>query len=411
MHNVDLCNHSSGILHFTSSMATVSHTIYSRYDPQEREALERETGQLDEIDPNDAWQSDSYLGSQRQRALPPHFVPATRPISDWGFEPADSSIRHYAEGSSLGYNVSGWYRSLTSKKELDETKLSADNLSEGLTELTGSHQDSVRIGEKRNKNNWFIMKALQSEQVPFSSSQSPSLADIIARDSFPMPTEERYKPPVWLEIGPSNKGFEMLQRSGWSEGEALGPDIVRRPTDLPRDPMIKLVSGCSKKGKGRADPVKQEVLELKLDGHDDLSELREVDIIDLTLSDSDADKDDDNRSPTPSILKAEPSVTERPRHSEPALSSANGRTALLTPIATVLKSDRLGIGLKAKTVGPYKASQKRVTHNAAALAAHFRAAQESQRQKQILGRGRKGFAKQHKDKEFERKRLMAYLND
>lgn len=397
-------------------MATVSHTIYSRYDPFDRETLERETGQLDEVDPNDAWESDAYLGSQRRRAPPPHFIPATRSLNDWGNDPPDVSEDTDPGSSSMGSNLSGWYRSLTSR---EKTKLPATEVSEGSKGLKISRQASLKIKERRSKNNWFIMRALQSEESPSSSSPSPTLADIIARDPPPMPTEGRYKPPVWLEIGPSNKGFEMLQRSGWSEGEALGPDVIRRPIYIPlaQEEMIKLGPERNKKEGGRVDRIKHETVEMKLGGHNDVIELRKVDVIDLTLSDSDSDSEEDDDDPNPGATgtpKVEELIdAEHALHPEPPprLSSANSRTALLTPIATVLKSDRLGIGLKAKTVGPYKASQKRVTHNAAAMAAHIRAAEESQKRKQLLGRGRRGFVKQQKKEELERKRLLEYFNN
>jgi len=82
---------------------------------------------------------------------------------------------------------------------------------------------------------------------------------------------------------------------------------------------------------------------------------------------------------------------------------------LLTPIATVLKSDRLGIGLKAKTLGLYKTSQKRVTHNAAALAAHVKAAEETRRRMKEHGRGRRGYEKQRRMEEERRKAMLAFL--
>jgi hypothetical protein len=89
----------------------------------------------------------------------------------------------------------------------------------------------------------------------------------------------------------------------------------------------------------------------------------------------------------------------------------HSQKSLLTPIATILKSDRLGIGLKAKTEGPYKQSKKRITHNQAALASHIRAAEELRRKKAEVGRGRRGFAKVRKREEKERKQMLAYLND
>jgi len=75
-----------------------------------------------------------------------------------------------------------------------------------------------------------------------------------------------------------------------------------------------------------------------------------------------------------------------------------------------LKSDRLGIGLKAQTVGPYKQSKKRVTHNAAALAAHVRANEEMRRVKKLVGRGSKGFARLAKAETEQRRQLLASWN-
>jgi len=92
-------------------------------------------------------------------------------------------------------------------------------------------------------------------------------------------------------------------------------------------------------------------------------------------------------------------------------SASHMQRSLLTPLPTVLKADRLGVGLKAKTEGPYKQSKKRVTHSAAALAAHIRSAEEMRRNKAIVGRGRRGFAKIHKKEEGRRKALLAYLNE
>jgi hypothetical protein len=42
----------------------------------------------------------------------------------------------------------------------------------------------------------------------------------------------------------------------------------------------------------------------------------------------------------------------------------------------MLKSDRLGVGPKAKMEGPYRSSVKRVTSNASALAAYLKAAED-----------------------------------
>jgi hypothetical protein len=148
----------------------------------------------------------------------------------------------------------------------------------------------------------------------------------------------------------------------------------------------------------------------------EVSEVQNV--IDLTLSDSDSDSGSEeyHRSMSdPVATITRPDVTTEPSPSPLSPTSvpisAYDRKALLTPIATVLKSDRLGIGLKAKTVGPYKASQKRVTHNAAALAAHIRNAEEQRKKRMEVGRGRGGFEKLNKREETKRKRMLAYLNE
>ncbi len=69
----------------------------------------------------------------------------------------------------------------------------------------------------------------------------------------------------------------------------------------------------------------------------------------------------------------------------------------------------LCIGLKAKTVGPYKVSKKRVTHNRAELAAHIRANEDLRKMKKLMGRGTKAFARQAKAEEEQRNQLLASL--
>ena len=184
----------------------------------------------------------------------------------------------------------------------------------------------------------------------------------------------------------------MLQQKGWSEGEALGASAPRRTLTqkaLEKRPARTILSD-------RELLVKTEEREVALDEDDEVREVRKVEVVDLTLSDSDEDMGAELASHTASQSNA-------------AVPSHNP-TALLTPIATVLKSDRLGIGLKAKTVCPYKESKKRVTHNQAALAAHVRATEEMRMRKALLGRGSRSFARIAKAEAESRKRLLAHLN-
>jgi hypothetical protein len=209
----------------------------------------------------------------------------------------------------------------------------------------------------------------------------------------------------------------MLQRSGWNEGEPLGPDVIRRKAveDISYVEAALSASTNKKKGKSRSIPStpasRKEMMEIKAENFDDVSELREIDVIDLTLSDSDGDEA--SGSGVEARNQLEKSSTSggisSPFQKDATSHGHHERKALLTPIATILKSDRLGIGLKAKTVGPYKASQKRVTHNAAALAAHVKGAAETRKRKSLFGRGHRGFEKQRRKEEENRKAMVAYL--
>ena len=354
------------------------------------------TQRLDEHpDPIQAWQQEASLISNRPARPPPQFVPATFPYDGWIHKHAESS-KPNDSNDSFGDNVSGWYRSLTSQTTTRDT---SDPNTTPSQEPIASPVPKLSI--RQNKNNWFIMKAIQLEQ-PSSSSVSPvpTLADILARDPPPLPSEENYTPPVWLEIGPSNKGFGMLQRSGWNEGEPLGPNVPRRKPvkDILPDDEIISTTKSNDKGKGCLEFTSLSCQQTKTDAHDEISELRNIEVIDLTLSDSDSDDSSMNGK-----------LDDQDKFTDVDIPTTHGGIALLTPIATILKSDRLGIGLKAKTAGPYKTSQKRVTHNAAALAAHIRAAEQNRRRMKEHGRGRRGHQKQRRMEEEKRKTMLASL--
>ena len=215
----------------------------------------------------------------------------------------------------------------------------------------------------------------------------------------------------------------MLQRAGWNEGEALGPNVVRRKPSENLLAIDGLFDTTDVKGKVRARRtssssiiVRQETKEVKVENIDGVTELQTFDVIDLSL-DSDADSDSSSQTKGETLESGDASRTGNLTASqnvdehlqEEADTSAYGHRALLTPIATVLKSDRLGIGLKAKTVGPYKISQKRVTHNAAVLAMHTKTSKESRRRRELFGRGRRGFERRHKKEEEHRQAMIAHL--
>ncbi|KAJ3933299.1 MAG: hypothetical protein NXY57DRAFT_999365 [Lentinula lateritia] len=382
-------------------MATTAYTIYSHYDPVDREQLERETGQLAENNDDDAWQLEAAKVYKRKQPLPPpRFVPASSTsslsVDDWSTPGAGSS--RLSSGPSSSNEVSGWYRSVISSANVKDTEATSSHSHSPSQRSSQASATTVRNKPFISKNDWFIQKVLASESSsqtrPAIATASPSLADILARNPLPAPNEDPFKPPVFVAIGPSNKGFAMLQNSGWNEGEALGQDVVRRRRIQRGDPSPWVK---------REEEKEETVVEVPLgDGDGEITEIRKIPIIDLTASDSKSDSEPEDDSTTDNL------VTLRDKQQQ--VSSASGRKALLTPLPTVLKSDRLGIGLKAKTAGPYKESIKRVTHNAAALAAHFRRAEEARARKERWGKGRRGFARRDQEEQMSRRSMLSYMN-
>jgi len=188
----------------------------------------------------------------------------------------------------------------------------------------------------------------------------------------------------------------MLQRSGWNEGEGLGAHVARPAVNTMEDCME--LSVRQSVSRTNLSSVKVEEME------SGTPEVQQV--IDLTQSDSD-DESEDGFEALRNAVPRRPLPTQTPG----ASAAPHMQKSLLTPLPTVLKADRLGIGLKAKTEGPYKQSKKRVTYNAAALAVHIRAAEEMRRKKAEVGRGKRAFAKIRKREEDRRKLMLAYLNE
>ena len=386
-------------------MATVTHYIYSHYDLKQREELQRATEQIPELEgvEPDPWQTESSFGGQRRLATAPQFVPAVVSYDEINIMMGLSQVIPEEVEERPNDEVSSWYKSLTRSNSAlvaDDTTLiastSASSAPKTPFNISPVHVQSEAT--KPDKNDWFISRALRSVSSSGASTPAQTLADILARDPPPDSSTKSFAPPVFLHLGPSNRGYTMLEKSGWNEGEPLGPGVARRPRGSERTPPPNF------KREKRKATYKQEQREFKLDPDGEISEVQNVDVIDLTLSDAEDETED---------IKADPDVAELSMAptSDTDIPSTHNPRALLTPLPTVLKSDRLGIGLKAKTVGPYKASKKRVTHNQAALAQHVRETEEMRRMKALVGRGSRGLARLAKAEAESRRRLLASLND
>ena len=146
------------------------------------------------------------------------------------------------------------------------------------------------------------------------------------------------------------------------------------------------------------------------DDEDPIIEVRKkapVPMIDLTQSDTteDSGDDDDDDIYSPASSPAPPTASSTTAPGDPRAA----QTALLTPLPTILKSDRLGIGLKAKTEGPYRSSVKR--RRVTGRTRNDAAAEDLRMRRILLGKGHRAFARAERLERESRQNMMAYLSE
>jgi hypothetical protein len=131
----------------------------------------------------------------------------------------------------------------------------------------------------RRRSDWFVSNVLSHSPSTTSGPGSPApgprppptLADMLARDPPPNKSQEAYTPPTWIMLPPSNRGFRMLQKSGWSEGEPLGPYFTRRQDAAQTEQQP--VAGPSNLGKRKA-VEETRTTEIEVEGYDDIVEIK-----------------------------------------------------------------------------------------------------------------------------------------
>ncbi|KAI0031057.1 hypothetical protein K488DRAFT_52919 [Vararia minispora EC-137] len=314
-------------------------------------------------------------------------------------------------------NVASWYKSLQRTQphtaSTTTTNIPSVLVSPPIASSSNLPAELALSASKPKKGagndpTWFISRALDTpSSVSPAPAPSTSLAEILARE--PPSARAPHRPPVFLHLPPDNRGWVMLQNQGWSEGEALGSSRCLVTTPKRPDGI------APPKKSGRKESVKHEDVSCGPDV--DIVEVKHTPVVDLTFE-SDSEDDvigselrEDVSDFTSGNDGAHAAAAARAGASGGVDGDARGgQRALLTPLPTVLKADRLGIGLKAKMAGPFRQSVKRVTHNAAALSMHMRAAEETRRTKNSLGRGRRAFARIDRAEQQARQDLLAYMN-
>ena len=224
----------------------------------------------------------------------------------------------------------------------------------------------------------------------------------------------------------------MLQNQGWSEGEGLGAGSNNSSLRRRSDAHANRETLQEKRKKTRLDslsppapapmlptspaqePATKEEQEEEIliddDDEDPIIEVRKkapVPMIDLTQSDTTEDSGDDDGDDIypPASSPAPPTASCTTAPGDPRAA----QTALLTPLPTILKSDRLGIGLKAKTEGPYRSSVKR--RRVTGRTRNDAAAEDLRMRRILLGKGHRAFARAERLERESRQNMMAYLSE
>ncbi|KAG8904199.1 hypothetical protein FRB99_002102 [Tulasnella sp. 403] len=333
-------------------MATQAFRIVSHYEPE---------NDIEEPSMEDRiWSAGPSFGPSERARFPPRFIRQSgnydelgRPIH--GEESDDIQFVAFKRN-----DIGSWYKNMprttsappTSSRSVESEEKVAASPHEGVPKLEFNDTDPAVV-------TW----PLKPPTRPLSS----SLPELLARAPPPLASEEKFIPPVWTSIGPSNRGYGMLQRRGWMEGQPLGIGALTL-RDGSQNSLV--------------DPVHR--------GLERLASGNQEDPIDLT-----EDDDEHDSSGQASTKDVAPPHTGH---------------ALLTPLPTILKSDKSGIGSK-------KAFTRTITNTAEALRLAEEAARYRKRKRNPANTpdgmdtavGARMFARRLRTDEEDRAALLAYM--
>ncbi|KAF8713153.1 hypothetical protein RHS03_00923, partial [Rhizoctonia solani] len=193
-------------------MATQAFTIVSHYDKTGDEisgTVEKEAVLSSDIDA--LWESEAGPSNiSLKRRIPPRFVPASNlNTSTYSEKAPEHAVK--TETNEIASWYAGLSRSQTPAKQPEPSS---------RAEPPPVESAAKSKLPKPNKNDWFIHRALSNVPKDAGPVQKSSLADMLQQ--APPCLENPVQPPVFLHLGPNNRGWGMLQRHGWEEGRPLG---------------------------------------------------------------------------------------------------------------------------------------------------------------------------------------------
>jgi hypothetical protein len=415
-------------------MALNAYTVYSAPLIQRK----RSKDALDVLiitNPDKPWLPQPEIAPHQAKT---RFVPAQGEYDDHGILLSSAeTLRAPSVKETMPREVGSWYTSLprlhtdahgasVTSKNTPRLVSAAPSPSNSRASSAPASPDTVIPSKRRHGADWF--KSTVKTPNPESTATS-TLADMLRRD--PPNVSNPHTPPVYYGIGPKNKGYEMLSKSGWEEGQPLGPRVglgsavssrrVQSPkqgvshTPQPTESkekkekwmvldraMPKLVVTC-----GEGTPGDVEVIDLTVPNEEqseDSSEGEKGEDTEMFCKPNSEEQEDESSSGT---------EWEEGDYEDVA-PSAKPSKAILTPIPVALKHDRKGLGLSK--------SKKLVTHSSLALRHHIQNGALDRRQhiseirrverahlQGAFGQGKNAFARKAKEDQRKRDRLMEYM--
>ncbi|KAG8922191.1 hypothetical protein FRC01_014354 [Tulasnella sp. 417] len=358
-------------------MATQAFRIVSEYDPPKDDA----TPDVISL-PDDGWSTGHTFCLSKRILHPPKFVRPSGDYDEYGRPKEteeDDEIQIIEHRPS---NLGQWYGSLSRSSLATAGAVTSPPprpASAPATEPTPSRNQAQHSSANLPpflKNLSRRLEADDSTSIPRASSSS-SLPDMLARAPPPLPSEAPFIPPTFTVLGPANKGYSILERHGWREGQTLGPGNYGHGNRAGIGFVAK-----------QEDPECEEPKRANLKGRD-VSDASAVDVVDLTLEDG---SESDEERPT----SADPNA-------QPVQNSSGGR-ALLTPLPTVLRADNAGIGSN-------RGTKRVITQSAHALELAERRKKRNRKSDSIVRVGAKALINKAKKEQQERSALLAYMRE
>ena len=376
-------------------MALNAFTIYSHPEPIKESKISDLSPELDE--------GAQGPSSKPLVRIPNNFVSAKGDYDEFGRLTGTPEVAIDVNAKDMGSRarIGDWYSSLQ-RTQTPATLTSAPRSQSPHTSHSRSTAPTASTSHAAHTTNWFKPLVPDLQNTPTAD----SLAEMLKRD--PPDSQNPLIPPVHYALGPQNRGYEMLTKGGWEEGQPLGPTSKR--TQRPSSEATS--SSYMKKEKWATLTGDMPKLVLR-DEHDGSTLL--VDITNAEEDDEEESETSDEEENNGLFSADDPTQEETGMIVDARQDGRSQDKAILTPIPVVLKNDRTGLGLTKK--------KRLVTHSSLALRHHIQQGKLERRNhatearqmerdymRGMYGRGKRAYARKAAAEQEKRKRIRELMN-